>query len=142
VEGARCDVKERRLSVRATRRVVLVALLLLVPAPMLVVTAARMPPVAYGLYAAVCSAVALTEGSAGPIPALILMFGLHFVVYGLLAWLAAFVVARALARVTPRLRAMIVVVAVAAAAAIALGRDVYLTPFARTRTSNLIEALT
>jgi hypothetical protein len=129
------------MSVRTSRRLLFAAIFLLAPAPLLVLTRGWMPPATYLLLAGVSLSFALTEGAGGPVPLIVSMFAVHAVLYAVLAWGLAWLMALPLARLTPGARRGVTLGLVAIALVIALGWDVYRTPFGRRPFGNAIEAL-
>jgi hypothetical protein len=125
---------------RAWRRVVFVALLVLLPVPMLLFDG-RVPTANLYLMSAVCAAFWAREGAAGPVRTVTLLLAAHAAAYTVLLWGVAWVADRGLDRLSPRARRLCVLVPVAIAAAVALAVPVYVTPFARTPRSTLLGAL-
>jgi hypothetical protein len=113
----------------ATRRILWLGSLLLLPLPMLQF-GAWIPVSRYLLLAGVTAGLILAEG-AGTIPNLMLglMLG-HVLVYTALLWLAAWLAARALFALAPRAAGPLSLGLVAAAAIVTLAFEVYVTPFA------------
>jgi len=121
-------------------RLLWAGLALLLPLPLLVFDG-MVPLVRMILLATVTAAVAIREGTAGPVQMILIMFVAHAVVYGaalaLLAWLAS----RALRRWSgPRLR-RIVISAILVGAVLACLTTPYATPFAPAPRSNLLGVL-
>lgn len=101
----------------------------------------RVPTATFYLLSAVCTAVWCREGGAGPVRTLTLLLMAHALFYSGLFWAVAAGADRLLRRVPPRWRLACVLLPVAAAAAVGLTLPVYVTPFAPTPRSTLLEAL-
>ncbi len=129
------------MSVRSARRLLCLAIVLVIPVPMLGPFDALVPPVRYLILSGAGIAVAAVEGASGPVPLILLLFGVHAVVYLSLAWLAAWVAARLLAALSPRARRNAVLATCAAMLFVALAARLYRTPFGRTHMSNLLGVL-
>jgi hypothetical protein len=117
------------LSPRATRRLLWLAALAIVPLPM--VQFHELAPVTrYLLLAGVVAGLMWTEGT-GTIPWLFfaLMVG-HALVYAGLLWVAAWGLTRLLHAAAPRRAGALALLLVAAGVALTLAFDVYRTPFA------------
>lgn len=130
------------MTIKTARRVLFVALVLLAPAPMLVMTSGWMPPATYVVFTAVTSLVAAVEGATGIVPRLIAMFAMHAALWVAVSWVAAWALARATAPLSPGVRRALTIALVGAGLVAALGWDVYRTPFGRAPRGNAIEALT
>ncbi|HZR84181.1 MAG TPA: hypothetical protein VFD92_23995 [Candidatus Binatia bacterium] len=129
------------MTVRTSRRVLFAATFLLAPAPLLVLTTGWMPPATYALLTGVCALQAASEGADGAVPRILAMFAAHTAVYLLLSWLVAWLASSALARLSPTARRAATLAIVATGLAVAVGWDVYRTPFGRRPYENAIEAL-
>ena len=117
------------MSPRATRRLLWLAALAMLPLPMLQFHELA-PVTRYLLLAGVVAGLMWTEGT-GTIPWL--FFGLllgHALVYAGLLWLAAWGAARGLYAAAPQRAGALAVVLVAAGLVLTLSFDVYRTPFA------------
>ena len=125
---------------RGWRRFLFVALVFLLPVPMLVFDG-RVPTANLYLMSAICAAVWAHEGAAGPVRTVTLLLATHAVVYTVVLWGMAWVADRVLSRLSPRTRRVCVLVPVAVATAVALTVAVYVTPFGRTPRSTLLGAL-
>jgi len=125
---------------RAWRWVLFVALVVLLPVPMLLFDG-RVPTANLYLMSAVCAAVWAHEGAAGPVRTVTLLLAAHAVLYTIALWGMAWVTDRGLARLSPRARRVCVLVPVAVATAVALTTAVYVTPFGRAPRATLLEAL-
>ena len=126
---------------RTTRRIWFAGLWLLFPWALPVYVDAFVPAARYVLLAAVASAVAIMEGSAGPVGLITLLF----VGWGLLTTLfsagLAWLVARGLSNIPPRSAAWITGVCLALGFAIALFFKPYRTPFGRALEGGLLQVL-
>lgn len=126
------------MSLRASRRILWVALLAMLPLPMLAFDAS-IPVIRYLLLAGVTVGLILAEGM-GAIPGSILgLIALHAVVYAALLWAVAWLLARLLVAMAPRASGALTIGVVVAALVVTSLFDVYTTPFAATsaRTSLL-----
>jgi hypothetical protein len=128
------------MSPRAARRVLWLAALLLVPAPMLVF-GAWVPVAHYLLLAALCVGMRIAEGPGGVVWELTALLLAHALVYSALLYAGAWASARALGRVSPRARAALVAIAVTGCAVWAIAAQPYVTPFGRTARANLVAVL-
>jgi hypothetical protein len=129
------------MSVRSARRLLFLAVVLVVPLPMLGPFDALVPPVRYIILSSAGLAVATVEGAAGPVPMILMLFAAHAVVYLVLAWLTAWIAARLLAVLSPRARRNTVLATCAAMLFVALATRFYRTPFGRSHMSNLLGVL-
>jgi hypothetical protein len=129
------------MTIHTSRRILFGAIFLLAPAPLLVLTRAWMPPAGYLVLTVASASVALLEGGGGPVPMIVTMFAAHAAAYALLSWASAWLLARGLATLAPRARAIATLALVAVALVVGLGWDVYRTPFGRRPWGNAIEAL-
>jgi hypothetical protein len=128
------------LSVRTARWLGFVGLFLLLPCPMLVFDAV-VPAVRYVILAAAALLVLLAEGGAGPVPAIVLLFGLHAVFYTAIAWILSWAATHLVSRVAPRALAPLTWMALAAGFTIALVFEPNRTPFGLRATSGLLDIL-
>ena len=128
------------MSPRATRRVLFMALLVLVPLPMFTFDA-LVPVARYLLLGAVCVGMRVAEGPGGVVWQLTALFFAHALVYGALLWAVAWGVARSLDALPSSARAALVASVIAAATLWAVAAAPYRTPFGRAERSNLIEVL-
>jgi hypothetical protein len=129
------------MSIRASRWLLGLAFALTVPLPMWGPFDAFVPAVRYAILFAAGSAVAWAEGTAGPVPGILLLFGVHALATLGLAGFAGWVGGRMLAPVAPRTRGWIVVAACVALLVLALTFELYRTPFGRVPASNLLGVL-
>jgi hypothetical protein len=130
------------VSVRACRWLLFVVFALTVPLPMVWGPFdAFVPAVRYAILFLASAAVALAEGTAGPVPGILLLAGTHALAAAAPVGLAAWSAGRALAPLAPRTRRWIVVGACTALVLLALGVELYRTPFGRTPVSNLLGVL-
>lgn len=125
---------------RGWRRLLFLALLLLVPVPMLVFDG-WVPTANLYLMSAVCGAVWLAEGAAGPVRTITGLLAAHAAVYTVVFWGVAWTVDRLTARISPPVRRALLLVPLAIAIAVAAVRPIYVTPFGRTARSTLLGAL-
>jgi hypothetical protein len=128
------------MSPRTARRVLWLAALLLVPAPMLVFDAC-VPVARYLLLAAVCIGVRIADGPGGVVWQVFALFLAHALAYAGLLYLGARLAGRALHPLPAPARAAVVAIAVAGAAAWALAGEPYVTPFGTTARANLLGVL-
>ena len=128
------------MSPRATRRVLFLALLVLVPLPMFAFDA-LVPVARYLLLGAVCIGMRFVEGPGGVVWQLAALFFGHALVYGVAFWAVAWAAARALGGLPASLRGSVVASAIIAAALWAVLAEPYRTPFGRSAHANLIEVL-
>jgi hypothetical protein len=117
------------MSSRATRRLLWIAALAIVPLPMLQFHELA-PVTRYLLLAGVVAGLMWTEGT-GTIPWIFfgLMLG-HALVYAGLLWTAAWALARGLRALAPSRAGALALLLVAAGVILTLAFDVYRTPFA------------
>lgn len=127
------------MSVSAARRWIFFAIVLTAPLPMAPMPGfdALVPPARYLLLGGVAGAYAITEGAAGPVGLLVLLFLAHAAVYLIAAWGAAWLVARLLSPLSPGSRRAVVLAVVLAMLFASLALDLYRTPFGRASTTNL-----
>lgn len=129
------------MSVAVARRVWLVAILSLAPAPLLLFGGELAPPARYALLLAATLAIAVREGAAGPVPMLAALFAAHLLVYLALAWLASRAVGRLLTPLAPSARGWITLGMCGLALAAALTLPLYRTPLGPRPTATLLGAL-
>jgi len=129
------------MSTRGARRWLLLALVLTLPLPVLGPFGGLVPPVRHWILLAVTTAVAASEGAAGPVPGLLILFAVHALGTLALAFALAWAVARALASLPERARGTVVLLACAAMLALALATEPYQPPFGRSPTTNLLGVL-
>jgi hypothetical protein len=129
------------MSVRAAWGWLFATFALVLPFPILGPFGGLVPTVRHLILLAATSAVAATEGAAGPVPALMALFALHAVV-GLLVSLAlAWVASRLLGGLKPGLRRSFVWIAIALMVAVASIFELYTTPPGRAPTARLLGVL-
>jgi hypothetical protein len=117
------------MSPRASRWVLWIGLVLMLPLPMLVF-GALIPVARFLLLAGVTAGLIVAEGM-GTIPGSILgLLLLHALVYLGLTWLAAHWISRGLGRLAPRALGPVTLGLVAAGLILSSLFDVYVTPFA------------
>jgi hypothetical protein len=118
------------MSARSARRILWLGSLLMAPVPVLLFGPGLVPPARLLMLGGLGAAVMVFEsarGAAGPLTAVLLVQGL---VWAGLLWVAAWAVARPLARLSPGTAAAIAWLALAAGLVAASVLDVYHTPFA------------
>ena len=89
------------MSVRATRWLLFVALVLAMPFPILGPFGGLVPPVRLAILFGATAAVAATEGAAGPVPGLLTLLGVHLLASLGVAWGLAWVTMAAGAALGP-----------------------------------------
>jgi hypothetical protein len=130
------------VSVRSCRWLLFLVFALTVPVPMVWVPFdAFEPAVGYAILFAASAAVALAEGTAGPVPGILLLAGAHALAAAGLTGLAAWIAGRVLAPLAPRTRRFAALGACAALLVLALGVEIYRTPFGRAPVGNLLDVL-
>ncbi len=113
-----------------TRRLLFVALLLLLPLPLATGVATGLMPVArMALLGGVCLGVMLVEGTRGAVGLLLALIAVQAVLYAAGLWLAAWLAARGLARLPRPARWATPLLLVLAAAVFAASQPIYRTPF-------------
>jgi hypothetical protein len=129
------------VSVRTSRWLLWLAFLLLLPMPMWGPFDAFVPAVRYAMLLAAGAAVAWAEGTAGPVPLILLLFAAHAVaalgLTGLAAWLGGYL----LAPFAARTRGWVVWATCLALLLFALLLEPYRTPFGRAPEGNLLGIL-
>lgn len=128
------------MSPRTARHFVWLALLFVVPLPMLVF-GAWIPVARYLLLAGVCVAMRVAEGPGGVVWQLTAMFLGHALVYAGLLRIAAWLATRALRPLATPLRTGVVAVGVLAGLAWATATTPYVTPFGTAARANLLGVL-
>lgn len=129
------------MSVRAAWGWLFATFALVLPFPILGPFGGLVPPVRHLILLAATSAVAATEGAAGPVPGLMALFALHAVVGLLISLALAWVASRLLGGLQPSLRRSVVWIAIALMVAIASIFELYTTPFGRAPTASLLGVL-
>lgn len=129
------------MSVRAAWGWLFATFVLVLPFPVLGPFGGMIPPVRHLILLAATSAVAASEGAAGPVTGLLVLFALHAVVTLLVALALAWVAARLLGGLQPGVRRSLVWVAIALMLAIASIFELYTPPFGRSPTANLFGVL-
>jgi len=118
------------MSARSARRILWLGGVLMAPVPVLLLGPGLVPPARLLMLGGIGAAVMVVEsarGAAGPLTAVLLLQGLAWA--GLL-WVAAWAMARPLARLSPATAAAIAWAALAAGLVAATILDIYHTPFA------------
>jgi len=126
---------------RALRRVWFLGLWLLRPWPLTVVGDAFVPSVRYALLACAGSAVAFTEGAAGPVGLIVALFVGVALVTALACWIIAWAIARGLARIPVALATKLTWGCLGLGLLVALVFEPYRTPFGRALTGGLLQVL-
>jgi hypothetical protein len=129
------------LSTRSTRFLLFAVLAVALPFPTVGPFGGFVPAVHHVALFAATAAIATVEGTAGPVRMILVLFGVHMVATLALCALAAWLVARVLAPLPPRARAVVVIGLCAALIAAALAFPLYETPFGREPTANLLGVL-
>lgn len=129
------------MSVRAAWGWLFATFALVLPFPILGPFGGMVPPVRHLILLAATSAVAASEGAAGPVLGLLALFALHAVVTLVVSLALAWVASRLLGGLQPGVRRSLVWVAIALMVAIALSFELYTTPFGRSQTANLLGVL-
>lgn len=127
------------MSSRAARRIVWLALLFLVPLPLLPMLGfvAWVPVARYVLLGGICLWMRLAEGPGGAVWQLTALFLGHAFVYALLLWALAWLGARGLARLPSAGRAALLAAGVVAGVLWAVATTPYVTPFGASARTNL-----
>lgn len=113
----------------------------MLPWPMFVFSDAVVPAVRYGLLAAVAFAMAVTQGAAGPVALIVLLFTLTAVGTTAACWLLAWGVAKLLGRLPAGARWAITFLSLAVALWSVLVFEPYRTSFGRALTGGLLDVL-
>jgi hypothetical protein len=129
------------MSVRAARWWLFAALALVLPFPGIGPFGGFVPAVRFLILTAVTAAVAVTEGAAGPVPGMLLLFAVQAVGTLLVVLGIAWVVSRALAPLSPGVRRGLVWGAIVVMVVLALVFEPYETSFGRAPTANLLGVL-
>jgi len=118
------------VSTLASRRLLFVALLLLLPLPLFGgVTTGLMPVARMGLLGGVCLAMIFLEGTRGAVGLLLALIAAQAALYGIGLWLAAALGARWLARLPGRAARIAPLALVLTAGLLAASQPIYRTPF-------------
>jgi len=126
------------MSVRTTRWLLFLVFAITVPLPLLGPLYAFAPAARYGILASVTAAVAITEGASGPVPLIFLLFALHAVIYLVLEWLFAWLMARGLSRLSSTSQRALVFAICGVLLVGSVALDLYRTPFGTLPRSNLL----
>ncbi len=129
------------MRVRGARRLLFVVFFLALPLPMLGPWTGVVPPARMAMLFAATAAVAASEGAAGPVPGLLVLFAVHAFAMLAIAWALAWTVARGLAPLSPSARRACALGACALLVGAALAFELYRTPFGRAPSVNLWGAL-
>ena len=125
------------MSVRSTGWLLFAVFALAVPFPALGPFGGFVPAVHHVALFAATAAIALVEGTAGPVLQILALFAVNALATLALCALAAWLIARMLVPLPPRRRAAFAVVLCAALLAAAIAFPLYETPFGRQPTANL-----
>ena len=133
--------EELRRSKRVNRRLWFFGLWLLLPWPFVLFGEAFVPAVRFVILAGAASAVALTEGAAGPVGMIIGLFVGYAIGTTLLCWLFAWLISLALAPLPETTARRLTLACLVAGLVFALLFDPYTTPFGRASRGGLLEVL-
>ena len=125
------------MSARSTGWLLFAAFAFTVPFPAVGPFGGSAPAVHHAALFAATGAVAVVEGTAGPVLQILVLFAVHALATLALCGLAAWLVARLLAPLPPRTRAVVAGVMCAVLLAAAIAFPLYETPFGRAPTANL-----
>jgi hypothetical protein len=123
------------------RRLWFAGLWLLFPWTLPVYGDAFVPAARYVLLAFVTSAIAITEGSSGPVGLIMVLFVGWGLITTLLSAGMAWLISKALSNLPPRQAAWVTAICLALGFAFALIYEPYRTPFGRALTGGLLEIL-
>lgn len=126
---------------RAARRWLWLGFALMLPFPVLGPFGGFVPAARHAILFAATGAIAATEGAAGPVQGILLLFAVHLLATLLLTWLLAFLASRALATLSDSVRRNLVYGVLAVMLVCALAFAPYETPFGRAPTANLLGVL-
>lgn len=126
---------------RTLRRVWFVGLWLVLPWPMFVFNDAVVPAVRYALLATVALAMAVTQGAAGPVVLIVVLFVAMALGTTLGCWLLAWGIEKLLRNLPPTAQRTITFGALAVALVWAVAFAPYRTSFGRTLTGGLLDVL-
>ena len=129
------------MSLRATFWMLAVLFFFVLPLPLLGPFGATIPAARFVLLAGAAGLIAALEGAAGPVPAIVALLIGHAVAYTLVCAGLAWAAMRMLAPFSADARRVAVFSALALALAIALGFDLYTTPFGTQPTASLWNVL-
>ena len=129
------------MSLRATFWVLAALFFFVLPLPMLGPFDALIPAARYVLLGGAAGLIAALEGAAGPVPAIVALFLGHALAYTLLCGGLAWGAMRMLAPLGAEARRIAVWAVLALALAIALGFNLYATPFGSRPAANLWSVL-
>jgi hypothetical protein len=117
------------VSRRALRWLLWGAALVALPVPLLGIGSARVPPLQHFELGGLALAFTLFERAQGVGPSLAGLFLAQGIVWALVLWLAAALLARALTRLPPLLRTRVALFAVVLGLALAIALPIYHTPY-------------
>jgi hypothetical protein len=129
------------MSERGLRRLWFLGLWLLMPWPLFIFADAFVPAVRYVLLGAAAAAIALFEGSSGPVGLIVTLFvGMGVATTGA-CWVLAFVAGRLLVRLPGRTSMALTGLVMGPSLLIALVFEPYRTPFGRALKGGLLQVL-
>jgi hypothetical protein len=127
------------MTTRAARRLLWLGSLVALPVPILLLGPGLVPPARLAELGAISLAVAVVESARGNVLQVAAVFLVQAAVWTSVLWIAAWLAARALARLGPRVLRSATLAALAVGLAVACALPVYRTPFAaRAPRANLL----
>jgi hypothetical protein len=129
------------MNVKMLRRLLFLTFWFMLPWPMIVFNEAFVPAARYALLASAAAAVAMTEGTAGTVPALVELLVGWTVVTTLASWCIAWLVSRWLGSFAPRWRVAFLLGLLLIGLTVGLTATPYATPFGRAERGGLLEVL-
>lgn len=123
------------------RRLWFFGLWLLLPWPLLVLQDAWVPAVRYVLLGLAAALVAITEGAAGPVGLIVLLFLGWGALTSLLTWLLAWLIAKLLDQLPAKFAIALTACILGSGLAWALLLEPYRTPFGRALRGGLLQVL-
>lgn len=129
------------MSPRSARRLLWLLMLLALPLPLLIPGGGLIPAARMLLLGGLCVGMIITENGSGIAGLLASAFLLHAVLYAVLLWCAAALIARMLAGASPRSRTFVVLTCAGLLLAWATLSRPYETPYARSPRGNLMQVL-
>jgi hypothetical protein len=125
----------------AIRRTWFLGLWLLLPWPLALIGDGFVPAVRYAILAAASSSIAVVEGAAGPVGAIVALLTGYAVVTTLACWGIAWGIGRGLALLPAAQAAAVTWVCLGLGLAVALFAEPYRTPFGRAVSGGLLQVL-
>jgi hypothetical protein len=129
------------MSVRAIRRLWLLGAWLMLPWPMVIFGDIWVPAVRYTVLAGVACSVALAEGAAGPVLALVLLFSAWATVTTLGCWLFAWAVSKLMSLLPADVAGVVTLAILLMGLVAALALTPYETRFGTARMGGLLDIL-